>query len=153
MLGVSKVTINSTSICLGAWSRSKLERCHTILSHSGASPQRALVESYSRGCCSPTWQKKQGPREPCKGWWGKCRRGKFLLPYYKLWCTLQCTFPHRKTAATTEQENILYSRTHQASLVFQWLRIHLLIQGTLIPSLVREEPTWHGATKPVHHSY
>ena len=39
------------------------------------------------------------------------------------------------------------------SLVAQWLRIHLPMQGTRVQSLVQEDPTCHGATKPVHHNY
>ena len=35
------------------------------------------------------------------------------------------------------------------SLVAQWLRIHLPMQGTRVRSLVREDPTCSGATKPV----
>ena len=39
------------------------------------------------------------------------------------------------------------------SLVVQWLRIHLLMQGTRVQALVREDPTCRGATKPVCHNY
>ena len=39
------------------------------------------------------------------------------------------------------------------SLVAQWLRIRLPMQGTRVRSLVRGDPTCCGATKPVHHSY
>ena len=39
------------------------------------------------------------------------------------------------------------------SLVAQWLRICLPMQGTQIRALVREDPTCHRATKPVCHSY
>ena len=39
------------------------------------------------------------------------------------------------------------------SLVVQWLRIHLPMQGTQVRSLVQEDPTCCGATKPVHHNY
>ena len=39
-----------------------------------------------------------------------------------------------------------------ASQVSQWLRICLAMQGTLVRSLV-QDPTCHGATKPVHHNY
>ena len=39
------------------------------------------------------------------------------------------------------------------SLVVQWLRIHLPKQGTQVRALVWEDPTCHGATKPVHHNY
>ena len=41
----------------------------------------------------------------------------------------------------------------RASLVVQWLRICLPTQGTRVRALVREDPTCHGATKPVHHNY
>ena len=40
-----------------------------------------------------------------------------------------------------------------ASLVAQWLRIHLPMQGTRVQALVREDPTCHGTTKPVCHNY
>ena len=40
-----------------------------------------------------------------------------------------------------------------ASLVAQWLRIHLPVQETWVRALVREDPTCRGATKPVHHNY
>ena len=40
-----------------------------------------------------------------------------------------------------------------ASLVAQWLRIHLPMQGTQVPALVWEDPTRRGATKPVRRNY
>ena len=40
-----------------------------------------------------------------------------------------------------------------ASLVAQWLRIHLPMQGTQVRALVRGDPTCHGATKPMRHNY
>ena len=39
------------------------------------------------------------------------------------------------------------------SLVVQWLRIRLPIQGTRVRALVQEDPTCGGATKSVCHSY
>ena len=39
------------------------------------------------------------------------------------------------------------------SLVVQWLRIHLPMQGTRVQALAREDPTCHEATKPVRHNY
>ena len=39
------------------------------------------------------------------------------------------------------------------SLVAQWLRIRLLMQGTRVQALVQEDPTCHGATKSVSHNY
>ena len=40
-----------------------------------------------------------------------------------------------------------------ASLVAQWLRICLPMQGTRVRALVWEDPTCHGATGPVGHNY
>ena len=40
-----------------------------------------------------------------------------------------------------------------ASLVVQWLRICLEMQGTLVRSLVQEDPTCREATKSVCHNY
>ena len=40
----------------------------------------------------------------------------------------------------------------RTSLVVQWLRICLPMQGTWVQSLVREDPTCHGATNPVRHN-
>ena len=39
------------------------------------------------------------------------------------------------------------------SLVAQWLRICLPMQGTRVRALVWEDPACRGATKPVCHSY
>ena len=39
------------------------------------------------------------------------------------------------------------------SLVVQWLRICLPMQGTQVRTLVPEDPTCCGATKPLHHNY
>ena len=40
-----------------------------------------------------------------------------------------------------------------ASLVAQWLRGCLLMQGTQVRALVWEDPTCRGATRPVSHNY
>ena len=39
------------------------------------------------------------------------------------------------------------------SLVAQWLKICLPMEGTWVQALVQEDPTCHRATKPVRHSY
>ena len=54
------------------------------------------------------------------------------------------------------EENItfaIYLTLNWPSLVIQWLRICLQIKGTWVLSLIQEDPTCHGATKPMHHSY
>ena len=40
-----------------------------------------------------------------------------------------------------------------ASVVAQWLRIFLPMQGTRVRALVWEDPTCRGAIKPVHRNY
>ena len=47
----------------------------------------------------------------------------------------------------------LKSKRDETSLVVQWLRIRLPVQGTQVRALVREDPTCRGATKPVCHNY
>ena len=49
--------------------------------------------------------------------------------------------------------NELSEREFSASLVAQWLRIRLPMQGTRVRALVWEDPTCHGATGPVSHNY
>ena len=44
----------------------------------------------------------------------------------------------------------MYLRT---SLVVQWLRIHLAMQGTRVQFLMQEDPTCCGANKPMCHNY
>ena len=43
--------------------------------------------------------------------------------------------------------------TRGTSLVAQWLRICLAMQGTRVRALVQEDPTCHRAAKPVRHDY
>ena len=49
----------------------------------------------------------------------------------------------------------LYSLKNKegASLVAQWLRSCLPMQGTRVRALVWEDPTCRGATRPVSHNY
>ena len=44
-------------------------------------------------------------------------------------------------------------RISRASLVAQWLRICLPMQGTRVRALVWEDPTCRGAAGPVSHNY
>ena len=48
---------------------------------------------------------------------------------------------------------ITSKRFFWASLVAKWLRICLPMQGTWGRALVWEDPTCHGATRPVSHNY
>ena len=49
---------------------------------------------------------------------------------------------------------VYFTKMHErASLVAQWLRIRLPMQGTWVQALVREDPTCRRATKSVCHNY
>ncbi|KAJ8789313.1 hypothetical protein J1605_021840 [Eschrichtius robustus] len=49
--------------------------------------------------------------------------------------------------------NIDLESTGGTSLVAQWLRIRLPVQGTRVRALVQEDPTCRGASNPVRHNY
>ena len=57
------------------------------------------------------------------------------------------------TPRVTEKTELVNKCKTRTSLVAQWLRIHLPMQGTQVRALVQEDPTCHGATKPVHRKY
>ena len=48
--------------------------------------------------------------------------------------------------------NEIKNAVEGASLVAQWLRICLLMQGTRVRALVWEDPTCHGAAGPMSHN-
>ena len=47
---------------------------------------------------------------------------------------------------------LVEEKARRTLLVVQWLRIHLPMQETWVRPLVGEDPTFHGATKPVGHN-
>ena len=68
--------------------------------------------------------------------------------------SIQCNLsqnPSKLFCGYGQTESKVYME--RTSLVAQWLRICLPMQGTQVRALVREDPTYHGATKPVRHNY
>ena len=61
-----------------------------------------------------------------------------------------CLWPSPVTFLNRINSLKIHSR---ASLVAQWLRVCLPMQGTWVRALVWEDPTCRGATKPVSHKY
>ena len=83
------------------------------------------------------------------------------LSSFKYWCGKMITFAFSsvyvymhiwKANINTKAKYKLKSNIG-TSLVEEWLRIHLPMQGTRVRALVREDPTCYKATKPVCHNY
>ena len=54
---------------------------------------------------------------------------------------------------SNEIETVIKNLPTWASLLAQWLRICLPMQGTRVQALVWENPTCHGANGPMNHNY
>ena len=54
---------------------------------------------------------------------------------------------------TNQKKSFKKTRKRGTSLVAQWMRICLPMQGTQVQSLIQEDSTSHRATKPVSHNY
>ena len=50
------------------------------------------------------------------------------------------------------KENVTKNSLNRASLVAQWLRVCLLMQGAWVRALAWEDPTCRGAAGPVSHN-
>ena len=67
---------------------------------------------------------------------------------------LQMSKKHMKRYLTTLFiREVQIKTTMRTSLVVQWLRIRLPMQGTRVRALVWEDPTCRRATKPMCHNY
>ena len=54
---------------------------------------------------------------------------------------------------SSREDSTSVSLSRGTSLVAQWLRTRLPMQGTRVRALVWEDPTCHRATKPMRHNY
>ena len=102
----------------------------------------ATIETHVPRACA--LQQEKPPR------WGACAPQRRVAPacrnqrkaHAQQWRPMQPKI--RKTKQT--------KKLCWASLVAQWLRICLLMQGTRVRALVWEDPTCCGATRPVSHN-
>ena len=78
----------------------------------------------------------------------KKKKKKFFFNSY-----LKTAAPTKKLSTKTDYFQGFKKLVSGTSLVAQWLRIHLPMQGTWVRALIREDPTCHRATKPVRHNY
>ena len=68
------------------------------------------------------------------------------------------TFNHYQSGVNLDWQILKFknknkNKTARTSLVSQWIRFRLLMQGTQVRSLVRKECLCHRAAKPLNHSY
>ena len=64
-------------------------------------------------------------------------------------CPDRVCFLFKPELASNTERRQWHSKKCRASLMAQWLRIPLAMQGTQVPSLVWEDPTCWGAAKPM----
>ena len=64
--------------------------------------------------------------------------------------SMSCLCPSFFLQACSENP---FKKNFGASLVVQWLRLCLLMQGTRVGALVWEDPACRRATRPVSHNY
>ena len=69
------------------------------------------------------------------------------------WGSGQRWHPVRRRLFVVGVETVLKISKLRASLVVQWLRIHLAMQGIWVQSVIREDPACRRATQPMHYNY
>ena len=95
---------------------------------------QSCTQKYIRNPLKTTMSNKQVQRD--------CRRQDKILQKFLFLYT-----------SNEQSKNEIKKRITGTSLMAQWLRIHLPMQGTWVRALVWEDPTCCGATKPMRQNY
>ena len=114
----------------------------------GTSDTRAGPSSVAGPPCALWGQQHPWPL-PSRGQWCPSTHAVAItnMPPNAVECPLQTKIsPDRKPLDIS-------NNIDRTSLMVQWIRLRLPMQGTWVWSLVREDSTCHGATKPMCHSY
>ena len=93
-------------------------------------PQTSIVCTLTKGSMKRPWKVWKQPKCPSTDGWITTVLESHTMEYY-----------------------LAIKRNEGASLVVQWLRIRLPVQGTRVRALVREDPTCCGATGHVRYNY
>ena len=123
-------------------------------SRASSQPRDRIQVSCIAGRFFTIWDTREAPESnytPIK----KKKRIDFLHFSFRMnILSLYWMFSQIKTLwMTLEGSGLPVKKRMGTSLVCQWLRVHLPIQGTQVQSLIREDPTCHETTKPVPHNY
>ena len=92
-----------------------------------------------------------------KSWEGRAKHGfrnspwKIIFKMYWVWRRVYSLFQMVFITFIIRKHSL--KKKNRASLVVQWLRICLPMQGTRVRALVWEDPTCRGATRSVSHNY
>ena len=133
------------------------------------------VRGYNSGGCERRWGKKyilfpthlwlkpdHSSNNECRQQSTTVLAGPLTLPpgnhryfHYSMTVIASIISAHQYCGITVAWHKNFHTsnRKYWTPLVAQWLRICLPVQGTRVRALVREDPTCHGATKPVRHNY
>ena len=101
-------------------------------------PEKNVRECLSSAIFSPTWYVTRILYLPIS----------FLKKVFQ--CSFSLHFSYHEGGCISFH---MFKKYLRASLVAQWLRICLPVQGTWVRALAWEDPTCRGATKPVRHNY
>ena len=80
------------------------------------------------------------------------------MPFAATWMDLEVVILSEVSQTEKDKYHMIslirnLKKGYRASLVAQWLRICLPMQGTRVRALVRGDPTCRRPTKPVCHNY
>ena len=124
--------------------------CGILVPWPGIEPSPPAAEAWSLN----HWTVREVPQSTLARSGKLCSISLNVRHLHKLFAVfLNTKFVYSLQVINNSILDLLKNYNSRASLVVQWLRIHLPMRGTRVRVLVREDPTRHGATKPVHHNY
>ena len=107
----------------------------------------------SRVATGLKWHKSSASAAPDTNTWNEKTEAAPIPPPKKVGGMQRSKDTSCKRKLSLPEKFVIFQSEDWTSLVAQWLRIRLPMQGTRVRALVQEDPTCRGATKPVRHNY